>query len=350
MLVSEFVEIPLVGSNIPYYENLGYKIPRRRRSKQRPKTDLTVPTGTRIFVSVLDLPPSSNVIVEVRCDFCGKIIPKEYYKYINQRKNSPSKKDCCYDCRSYKNKETMQLRYGVEWNSQLDLVREKIAKANKEDEQIVEDRFKQAGYIMLDKYESYSNPIRFICQKHKEHGEQITSYCIVKNFNSGCHYCRYEKITGENCHFWKGGVTDISNHLRGKIQEWKYESLKHNNSRCILTGINDGTLVIHHLHSFAEIVKETLKNTGIVLYPEVSMYSEEELNLLEVECLRLHYNNGLGVPIVKSLHKIFHSRAGNLIIDDGEFKEFCDKYRNFEFDYLLEDKYKYKNCVLKGVN
>ena len=32
-----------------------------------------------------------------------------------------------------------------------------------------------------------------------------------------------------------------------------------------------------------------------------------------------------------------------------QFEEFCIRYRSFEFDNLLEDKYKYKNILLKEV-
>lgn len=345
MLISKTVEVNLCSKNIPYYESLGYDIPKRRRSNKVSKNELTVPVGTKILVKISDLPKGSNILVNIKCDYCGKEFKKTYDKYIKQNENSIIKKDCCYNCVKFKNKETFIFKYGVEWNSQLDIVREKISDANKENEITVKKYFKNAGYIMLDSYKGYTSPIRFICTKHREYGEQVTSYCIVKNYNSGCHYCRYEKITGENCHLWKGGITDLSNYLRGKINDWKQYSFKSNNYKCLLTGISNETLIIHHLYSFGEIVKETLKNTKLELHPEVTMYTKDELKILEDECNKIHFKTGLGKPILNSLHLIFHANYGNLIIDNGEFEEFTKNYKNFEYDYLLEDSYKYSNII-----
>jgi len=155
-------------------------------------------------------------------------------------------------------------------------------------------------------------------------------------------------LNGDKNGRWTGGVSDISSYLRRKINIWKFDSLKYNNFKCAITGINDGSLVVHHLYSFSKIVKETLDATNMPIYSEVSMYSDEQLKELEDKCIELHYQKGLGKPIVRSLHKLLHIEMGNLIIDSGEFEEFCIKYKNFEFDDLLEDKYKYKKILNKS--
>ena len=79
------------------------------------------------------------------------------------------------------------------------------------------------------------------------------------------------------------------------------------------------------------------------------MYTDLELKILEEECLRLHYQKGLGIPLLRCIHDRFHAIMGDLIIDNGEFLEFSKRYQNFEFDDLLEEKFKYKNIILKEV-
>lgn len=79
MLITEKVIIKLKGSNIKYYENLGYKIPRCKDKYGRTR----VPQGTTIEVNVYDLPKNSNIIVQWKCDGenCNKIITGTYQNY-----------------------------------------------------------------------------------------------------------------------------------------------------------------------------------------------------------------------------------------------------------------------------
>ena len=68
-LVNEYTTVGLNSSVISYYENLGYKIPRSIDNQGR----LRIPRGTTIDVKTTDLMPSSNQIIEARCDYCNKI-------------------------------------------------------------------------------------------------------------------------------------------------------------------------------------------------------------------------------------------------------------------------------------
>lgn len=76
-LITEEVEANLCGSNINYYEDLGYDIPRRKDKQGR----LKVQRGTKLKVKVYDLPSGSNVAVQVKCDGCGKILNISYNRY-----------------------------------------------------------------------------------------------------------------------------------------------------------------------------------------------------------------------------------------------------------------------------
>lgn len=84
-LISTEVETILKSNTISYYENLGYKIPRRKNKSGK----YTVPNGTSIKVDVKDLSHGSNVIVDVKCDGdnCGKICSVRYCHYINCNRN-----------------------------------------------------------------------------------------------------------------------------------------------------------------------------------------------------------------------------------------------------------------------
>ena len=81
-LLSTEVEVTLVGKNIPYYENLGYEIPRIKR-----KYGFCTPRNTKINVKIDDVSYGSSVNVNVRCDSCGKEYQEKYYDYINHNHN-----------------------------------------------------------------------------------------------------------------------------------------------------------------------------------------------------------------------------------------------------------------------
>lgn len=129
MLITEEVEVVLGGSNIEYYENLGYKIPRKKDDQGR----LRVPKGTKILIKIEDLLKGSRVSIQCLCDYCleeGRetIINKTYYDYLAIHTNSIIDKDCCKECWSKKVKESNQRKYGVDSTLQIEEVKNKIDK------------------------------------------------------------------------------------------------------------------------------------------------------------------------------------------------------------------------------
>lgn len=119
------------------------------------------------------------------------------------------------------------------------------------------------------------------CKKHNNIIQYIRPRAVI-NENEGCPICARERNSGENHHWWKG---------------------------------------------------------------EINNYTQEELDLISNKIVELHYQRGLGVPILGKLHELYHSQIGKLIIDNGEFNDFIQRYTNFEFDDLLEEKYKYCNII-----
>lgn len=82
-LVTKEVEVGLNSRNMKHYEDLGYKIPKKRDKQGRLKT----PRGTIIKINVNDLTKGSHVSVDVKCDGCEEdlnVTWKDYLKYVKE--------------------------------------------------------------------------------------------------------------------------------------------------------------------------------------------------------------------------------------------------------------------------
>lgn len=78
-LITEEVEVTLSPRNIKHFENLGYKIPRRKDKWGV----LTTPKGTTIIVNVKHLQKGSCILVDVKCDCCNKELKNiTWYAYL----------------------------------------------------------------------------------------------------------------------------------------------------------------------------------------------------------------------------------------------------------------------------
>jgi len=76
-----------------------------------------------IKININDLALGSHEIVEVECDYCGKVFNKKYYSYNKEIKNG---KTSCFDCKDLKRKDVIKDKYGVENISQLLEIKEKV--------------------------------------------------------------------------------------------------------------------------------------------------------------------------------------------------------------------------------
>lgn len=178
------------------------------------------------------------------------------------------------------------------------------------------------GYKLLSEiYENSATPLLLKCEK---------GHVFSKRFNdllkgSGCHECAIENQSGENHWNWQGGITETSQHLRILIRDWKQQSMKNCNYKCILTGERFDH--IHHLYSFNKIIKETFDILKIKIKIYISDYSIEQLQLIDKTFLELHSKYPLGVCLTKDIHDLYHRIYG----DDNtpeQFKEFINKYKN----------------------
>lgn len=408
MLITKEVEVTLVSHMVKYYEDLGYEIP-RYLSKQN---KLTVKSGTKIIVKVGDLPKSSDVNVEVQCDYCGTIHNKQYKKYTKSRQIV--NRDACENCTHKKQKDVLQLKYGVDHISKIEGITEKRSNSKKLFQNTIElaKLFKDKDCILLSKeYITCEDNLDFICLKHIDKGVQQTTYSSFKK-DSYCSYCGYKKISkskmysynyvktlfddmdyellskkydGVNetlyykcskhpkyiqsvtlnnfknnkiiCHYctleasrnnkFSMPNSDLFNYLRTKLNEWKKFSMEKNNYKCALTGLRFDD--IHHLYPFHKVVYETLEYLDLKLKEKTSEYSNDEINNIINTCLDKHYEYGEGICLVGNLHYLFHQLYGYSNNTTEDFSDFCKKYRNYEIDDLLEDKYKYCNIIFGKV-
>ena len=77
-LLSAEVNVSLGARNIKYYENLGYKIPRREKNGR-----MSVQIGSTIRVKVEDLSCGSHVVVDCECDKCNKSLKMMWNDYLS---------------------------------------------------------------------------------------------------------------------------------------------------------------------------------------------------------------------------------------------------------------------------
>lgn len=344
MLISKEVEVKISGTNIKHYQELGYEIPKHLNKNNKMVTTMY----SKITVGVEDIPRGSHTKIQVKCDYCGDIFTKSYQKYILQQDNSIVKKDCCAKCKQQKTEEGLLIKYGVKRNTQIENVRKQMSKNRRTNSSVVLEDFKNAGLSIVEDVFYYKNdrtPIKFICDKHKDLGIQETKYFIIKKGGAGCRQCRYDKVSNENCHMWKGGTTPVHTYLRGKIRDWKAETMESNDYRCDITG--NPFDVIHHIYSFNTIVHEVLKCTGLDLYDEINQYTETELNLLERKCSDLHKKYGLGVCLVSELHVLYHSKNMGIQDDMDTYCLFKNNYYHGEYDDELSDELKSYNNIVR---
>ena len=133
---------------------------------------------------------------------------------------------------------------------------------------------------------------------------------------------------------YKGGISALSQELRRNIKQWKLDSMENANYKCFLSGgrFDD----IHHLYSFESIVKDTLNETNLPIYENISLYTQEELQQLIDKCLEIHYRYPLGICMQKKYHIQFHVEFGYGNNTPVQFYQFIENYYDGKYKDLEE--------------
>jgi hypothetical protein len=133
---------------------------------------------------------------------------------------------------------------------------------------------------------------------------------------------------------YKGGISALYQELRRNIKQWKYDSMENADYKCLLT--NQRFENIHHIYSFDNIVQDTLNETGLPLYENISNYSDNELKQLIDKCLEIHYRHPLGICMTEQWHIQFHTEYGYGKNTEEQFYEFLEKFNEGKYKDMNE--------------
>lgn len=205
--------------------------------------------------------------------------------------------------------------------------------------------FKYKGYVIINDlnevYQGNTSVINYICNKHEYLGVQQTNYANVSTATT-CKECIKDLIRGENHYLWKGGISPLHNYIRDKISEWKNQSLKYFDYKCLFTDEHKH-IVIHHLFAFNMILDTALKILNLDVRDKVNKYSKQELDNILLTVNKLHEKYGLGIVLCKDIHILFHKEYGTGGNTKEQFVEFIKRYYSGEFDNDLIEEFKSKN-------
>ena len=200
----------------------------------------------------------------------------------------------------------------------------------KEDYITVIRHFKKRNYELLENvYTNAHAKMKYRCPNHPNLPTFITYHDLKKG--QGCKYCFDDNRKGANTPNWKGGITNIKNHLRYKTKGWKTVILKEHDFKCFITGHRGGDLEVHHIKPFHNMVSDAHEHLGVEIKTQVNEYSEDVLNMIS-DFLDDEHVKYAGVPISRNLHILFHSIYGYDTSHDDLF-DFKSKFEKGEIKY-----------------
>ncbi|MCK9319236.1 hypothetical protein [Methanoculleus sp.] len=268
------------------------------------------------------------------CKSCNRYLPFDFDYFPKDDKCTDGLRNVCRECRG----ENFRI------NS-------RIHKWTEEEEFILKEKYSyMTNNELINTYFQFANS-SIIMHKARELGVYKTNETLqrcfdeIGKFNSS-RLLELNKWVGEgNPQYnsqrfgelnpnYKGGISALSQELRRNIKQWKIDSMENANYKCIFT--NKSFDNIHHLYSFDNIVRDTLKETQLPLYENISQYTQEELQQLIDKCLEIHYRHPLGVCMQEKYHIKFHMEFGYGNNTSEQFYEFLDNYYSGKYKDLEE--------------
>jgi len=218
-------------------------------------------------------------------------------------------------------------------NNLCSLCIEKLKRENRRTpESEIIKTIEDAGFIFcnfIGEYKGNTTKVEYLCTNCNTITTRDVATFLV---NKTCFKCKHletiKNQSGENNIWWKGGSSRISMYLRRIIGDWYVESLKKTNFLCEVTG--EHAKVVHHLYPFYKIVDETIEELGFDKRKTVGDYSTEELEMISKLFLEKHYSYGLGVPMTKKCHNLFHLYYTTMNNTPAQFTEFKQRIQSGE--------------------
>lgn len=247
-----------------------------------------------------------------RIDLTGQRFGRLVVKHLDEKRILECKEQgryatywiCECDCGSEKSIEVRQLRNGKTKSCGC-YRKDYLSELKTKD--LTNMKFGRLTALEIDK--SYTRRIAWICQCECGNYKTIESQNLTRGLTTSCGCYFLESRSGGNSHLWNGGTSELYLYLRKCIKKWKLDSLNSSNYKCMITG-SSKDLIVHHIHPFINIIRETLNELGLDIKKEVREYSDEELKDIEDLVLKKHYEYGLGAVLTSELHMEFHNLYG----------------------------------------
>ena len=255
MLLSKKVELKWNAKIKKHYVDLGYSYTK---------------IGDSFLVSVEDLTNGSSVKVDVKCDYCGKIYQKHWYRYYEENRDTLIHKDCCNSCKKYKIVETSQEKYGVNSVLALDEVKDKIKSTNIKkygvenpyQSEIIKRKIAQTN---IERY-GFPNPLQ-----SKEILEKLKN-TNIKKYGVPYYAMHNPPPKGELNPKWKGGVAHHrEERATYKYRHWRNQVFGRDYYTCQCCGDRSGNghavkLCVHHIKNWKDYPSERYNvDNGITL-------------------------------------------------------------------------------------
>ena len=215
MLISKTATMKWNSKNKRHYTDLGYAYTRM---------------GDTFTVATTHLTKGSNVIVHVRCDYCGKIMERKWCIYLAEH-NTRIDKDCCDQCKKLKIVETCIVQYGVNSVFGDPATRERIAKTNIERYGVANlfDSSDMQNRIRAERFERYGV---IAPAQRPEVLAKIRNTCRARYGVD--YYIETQRLSGEDSPVWKGGVArQRSERLTYEYRKWRNDVFARDRYTCV---------------------------------------------------------------------------------------------------------------------
>lgn len=239
---------------------------------------------------------NNQSVLTIKCR-CGNVFKKSYAKFSTGQ-------DRCPEC----GKEALRqskIKYSI------DDVKRELAKK---------------GYEIVDESEYIDCTSDIKCRCENGHVFTLKFYVYIAG-HAGCKQCANNNLKSSKHWNYQGGETEVIDGIRKRLNSWKQDVKAVYGNRCAVTGAESKRLVVHHLISFDDIVKEVCNELGIELKEKIKDYDDYATYDLLKEKVAEKHNIKMGLPISQSVHLKFHRKYTKHNNTPEQFDEFLkDNY------------------------
>lgn len=148
----------------------------------------------------------------------------------------------------------------------------------------------------------------------------------IKSKRASLRLLRVNRTCGTN-------YESLNKYLRGQIQDWKNQSMKNCDYKCVVTG--EKSFQIHHLYPVNQIIQDIFDNHKELEYKNLSDYNIDELKKI-VELFKLEQDkHPLGVCVREDIHALYHSLFGKTNNNPHQWNVFINKLKNNQYNNLI---------------